>query len=59
MDLAELIAEYVTAKAALDKAKSSCDSSWGYFLHGEADNVERLSKQIDAKVIELVAEGKV
>ena len=53
MDLAELIVEYVTAKAALCKAQASCDGSWGYFLHGEADNVERLSKQIDAKVVEL------
>lgn len=53
MRLAELIAEYVEAKAVLDKLKLNCDDSWGYYLHSEIDRVDKLSKQIDDKVKEL------
>ncbi len=53
MELAELIAEYIEAKTELDKAKSNCDDSWGYYLYEQIESVDELSKQIDAKVIEL------
>ena len=56
MKLAELIAKYITAKSELDKAKSTCDSSWGYWLHDEMEQVDDLADQIDTKIVELVLE---
>ena len=58
VSLAELIAEYIEKKTALDKAKSNCESSWGYYLYDGIKEVENLSEQINESVRELAQAGK-
>ena len=51
--LADTIAEYLEAKAELDKAKSNCDSSWGYWLHDQIENVKKLGEKIETEIKEI------
>ena len=57
MELAELIAEYIVAKTELDRLKVNRRYLWGYYLHDQVEKVDSLSKQIDAKVVELATKA--
>ena len=48
--IADLIAKYIQEKTKLDKAKESCDSSWGYYLHDQIQEVKKLGEQIVAEI---------
>ena len=50
----ETIVEYIEAKAELDKAKLSCESSRGYWLHDLIEEVARLGKKAEAEIKEIV-----
>ncbi len=56
--IADTIAEYVEAKAKLDKAKSNCDSSWGYWLYDQIENVKKLGEKIEDEIKEIVQKGR-
>ena len=51
MKLGELLSMYIKESAELDKEKSNCDHSWGYYLHDQIEELDKTGVLIETLIV--------
>ena len=58
-EFVEALMNYLENEAKIKKAQSSCESSWGYWLHDMFDDRDKLLKACQDSFVDLLKRGTI